>query len=83
MVLKIHYLTDRYQYVEIENAQSNPRRIQTGVPQDSILGPLLFIIYINDLINACKNVYPIIYADDTTLIATLNVFGTLNTNKAK
>ena len=60
------YLTERKQYVSISNcASTNPIRID--VPQGSILGPLLYLIYVNDLCNAitCK---PRLFADDTCLI---------------
>ena len=61
------YLTSRKQYVEIDGKRSSSTNIKTGVPQGSILGPLLFIIYINDLPMSSQLFEFIIYADDTTL----------------
>ena len=68
------YLENLKQYTEIDNIKSNMLSITTGVPQGSILGPLLFIIYINDFAQASKMFTFLIYADDTTLSSTLNVF---------
>ena len=69
------HLQNRTQYVSYDKTNSDMYRISTGVPQGSILGPLLFIIYINDLCNASKLFKMIIYADDSTLYSTLDVFG--------
>ena len=61
------YLTSRKQFVSINNQQSCTKSINIGVPQGSILGPLLFLIYINDLSNAVSSC-PRLFADDTCLV---------------
>ena len=61
------YLKDRKQFVEIDGSQSGMLSLSTGVPQGSILGPLLFLIYMNDIPNSSDNFNFILYADDTTL----------------
>ena len=54
--------------------------LSTGAPQGSILGPLLFSIYVNDINMITTLFKPIIYADDTALYATLNTLGNVNQN---
>ena len=58
------FLTNRQQYVFLNYTQSNCRPINCGVPQGSVLGPLLFTLYIND-INSVSQSAPRLYADDT------------------
>ena len=67
------YLTDRSQYVEIEGVSSNIIPLHTGVPQGSIMGPLLFLIYMNDVSNYTKQFNFILYAGDTTLSNTIHI----------
>ena len=63
------YLSNRTQYVEINGAKSLPSLITCGVPQGSIPGPTLFLIYIYDL-NQCSEHFKFInFADDSTLYA--------------
>ena len=61
------YLTGRQQYVSINNHSSQLGGITCGVPQGSVLGPLLFLIYINDLPNVSKVLSFFLYADDTNV----------------
>ena len=65
------YLSDRRQYVELSCTVSDQCSITCGVPQGSILGPLLFTIYVNDLFLATDIFHPVLYADDTTLITSI------------
>ena len=62
------YLTGRIQYTQVDGILSEPLLMNSGVPQGSILGPLLFVCYINDMLKFCGNLLPFIYADDTALL---------------
>ena len=62
-----NYLHERKQYVEFRNVSSQFRTVQCGVPQGSILGPLLFLIYINDIAQSSNLLKFILFADDTTV----------------
>ena len=61
------YLTTRSQYVEYNGTSSSYKNITCGVPQGSILGPLLFLIYINDLASVSKKFFSVFFADDSNL----------------
>ena len=61
------YLHSRKQSVSLLNFLSSPEDIKTGVPQSSVLGPLLFILYINDVIKSSNTLNIIQFADDTCL----------------
>ena len=64
------YLSGRKQYVSVSGVDSNYRDIKHGVPQGSVLGPILFLIYINDLANATIYSRPFNFADDTAILYT-------------
>ena len=61
------FLDNRWQQTKIGNLISNHSAIKCGVPQGSILGPLLFSIFINDITQACKFSTPFLFADDGAL----------------
>jgi hypothetical protein len=61
------YLSDRMQYVVVGNARSEVLSVDYGVPQGSVLGPVLFLIFMNDLFQGDFNGMPVSFADDTAL----------------
>jgi hypothetical protein len=61
------YLSNRMQYVDVGGAYSNQLDVQYGVPQGSVLGPLLFLIYINDINYIMPELNKVLFADDTVL----------------
>ena len=61
------YLTDRKQYVFYNGVSSEIKTITCGVPQGSVLGPLLFLLYINDLPNISEKLDFYLFADDTNI----------------
>ena len=72
------YLSGRQQYVEFNGVCSEPCQIKCGVPQGSILGPLLFLLYINDLCNVSKVVDFILFAEDTNIFFSHKDFNLLS-----
>ena len=71
-----NYLQNRQQFVVWDSSTSDLKTIKTGVPQGSVLGPLLFLIYLNDTSNASELFNFISYADDSTLSGSLSLIDT-------
>ena len=62
-----NYLSNRQQYVVWDQCASQRKQLSFGVPQGSILGPILFLIYINDLAAISPVLFPVLFADDTSV----------------
>ena len=69
MILKwlVSFLSNRNQYVSYNSSKSQLNNIKYGVPQGSVLGPLLFLIFINDILNIKSLGHLLLFADDTSI----------------
>ena len=76
--LLTNHLLDRCQCVQLDNVKSSKHSSTCGIPQDSVLSPLLFNILINDITQASIKLDLIMYADDINLTSTLENFGGVN-----
>ena len=74
------YLQDRRQFIQIGSSKSVLKTVQCGVPQGSILGPLMFLVYINDLQNCLTHGISRLFADDTNILYSGKHIDTLKRN---
>ena len=81
------YLSNRQQFVDFDGEKSSYLNITCGVPQGSILGPLLFLIYINDISSVSDKIFSLLFADDSNMFVTGKncdtLINTMNTEMAK
>ena len=67
-----NYLLNRKKLTKFNNVKSDSKNIMFGVTQGSVLGPLLFLLYINDIVNSALEAETVIFADDTNIFVTGN-----------
>ena len=67
-----NYLLNRKQITKFNNVKSDSKNIMFGVPQGSVLGTLIFLLYINDIVNSAFEGGTVIFADDTNIFVTGN-----------
>jgi hypothetical protein len=73
-----NYLQNRKQIVKYNGIQSDEMTIKSGIPQGSVLGPLLFLLYINDIQSCSELISIILFADDTNILYSHSCLKTLN-----
>src|SRR5437867_5112353 len=78
-----NYLHDRTQYTFVNGIKSSVSKISFGVPQGSVLGPLLFLVYVNDMYRATSEATPKLFADDTNLFIVADNLNDLSTRTNK
>ena len=71
------YLSNRKQFILYDDFKTEVKIVKCGIPQDSVLGPLLFLIFVNSLSNSTEVLDPVLFADDTNLFCSDNNIRTL------
>jgi len=74
------YLSNRHQRVKYKNSMSDPLCVQHGVPQGTALGPLLFLLYVNDIVGAVDRCCIELFADDAMIYITGSNLNLMQTN---